>query len=107
MNSPVASVVKFAQPGEVICRLHPCSDIAWITDSWIVTLKPSEVHSILKGELDVRMMEFKTSCALREISSVRPDRALRSRLRTPAVSIEIDIVRISCPRLVIGVVDRV
>jgi len=103
----VPAVVKLAEPLEIVPRLHPRSNMRWITDSWIVTLKPDEVHSILQGELDVRMMEFKSSCALGKVTAVVPDKALRRRLRAAMERIKVNIMRISCARRVIGVVDRV
>ena len=61
MDPAVTPVVELAEPDQVSCRLHPRSNICWITDAGIITLKPSEVHSVLKGELNVSMMEFQSS----------------------------------------------
>lgn len=56
MNATMSPVVEFAQPHKILSRFHPRSDIIWIADAGIVSLKPSEVHSILQAELNMGMM---------------------------------------------------
>src|SRR5258708_823620 len=58
VRAGAAAVMPGAQPAKVLVRLDPRADLGGVADAGVVLLQCREVHAVLQGELDVRVVQL-------------------------------------------------
>lgn len=77
MDTAGTAMMFRAQPGQIGRRLNPRPNLVWVGHPRVDMLQPGQVHAVLKGELDVSVMQLKAALAFRVVASLNGELAAR------------------------------
>jgi hypothetical protein len=52
----MSPMMKLTEPLKIVCGLHPGSHVIRVRDTGVVGFEPTEIDTVLKRELHVRVM---------------------------------------------------